>query len=129
LRVIGISDSHNSTASLYEDGRLLAAVAEGRLRRVKNWMGFPEQAINECLRIADRRLEDVDLVALNGSAVPFPYHTREDIISAFKGSDRNGLHLNRAQRALVQMFYKGRLKDLYRSTSVWQTRDRERWRD
>jgi carbamoyltransferase len=128
LLIVGISDSHNSTAALYEDGRLLAAVAEERLRRVKNWMGFPEQSIQECLRIGGRRLEEVDVVALTGSAIPFPYKSRDAVINAFRQTHRGGLQLNRAQRALVQAFYKGRLKDVYRSTPLWKTRDHERWR-
>lgn len=129
MRVIGISDSHNSTAALYEDGRLVSAVAEERLTRVKNWMGFPEQSIKECLRISERQLPDVDVVALTGSAVPFPYKTREAIINAFRNSDGMGLKLHRAQRGLLQAIYKGGLRDFYRSTSFWKTRDRERWRN
>jgi carbamoyltransferase len=126
LLVIGISDSHNSTAALYEDGRLIAAVAEERLRRVKNWMGFPEQAIRECLRIGGHRLEDVDLVALTGLVNPYPYHSREDIINTFRNSKSGAL--DRGKRALTEAVYKGRLKDLYRSTNLWKQRDRERWR-
>ena len=125
--VLGISDSHNSTACLYEDGRLLAGVAEERLRRVKNWMGFPAQAIHECLRIGQRQLEQVDFVALTGLAVPFPYPTREAIISAFTDNNHGDLKLHRAKRALTETFYKGRLRDLYRSTPLWKNRDRERW--
>jgi carbamoyltransferase len=128
MLVLGISDSHNSTAALYEDGRLLAAVAEERLRRVKNWMGFPEQAIHECLRIAQRRLEEVDFVAITGLAVPFPYPNREAIINAFHASKNGGMNFHYAKRALVQALYKGRLKDLYHSTPIWKARDRERWR-
>jgi carbamoyltransferase len=126
LLVVGISDSHNSTASLYEDGRLLAAVAEERLRRVKNWMGFPGQAIRECLRIAGRQLEEVDFVSLTGLVAPFPYHTREGIISTFRNA-KSG-EIDRGKRALTQAVYRGRLRDLYRSTALWKTRDRERWR-
>lgn len=126
MLVVGISDSHNSTAALYEDGRLLAAVAEERLRRVKNWMGFPEQSVRECLRIAGRRLEDVDLVALTGLVDPHPYHSREEIINTFRNAKSGAL--DRGKRALTEAVYKGMLKDLYRSTNVWKQRDRERWR-
>jgi carbamoyltransferase len=128
LLIVGISDSHNSTACVYEDGGLLAAVAEERLRRVKNWMGFPVQSIHECLRISGRQLADVDVVALTGLAVPFPYPSREAIINAFRGT--NGSRrptFHRARRAFVDSVYKGRLRDMYRSTSFWKTRDRERW--
>ncbi|HLL73733.1 MAG TPA: carbamoyltransferase C-terminal domain-containing protein [Pyrinomonadaceae bacterium] len=131
MLVLGISDSHNSTAALYEDGRLVAAVAEERLRRVKNWMGFPRQAVEECLRIGRRDLGDVDYVALTGLSRPFPYHSREAIIAAFRNTDGmtgGGLPMHRVRYALVQALYKGRLRDLYRSTPLWKSRDQERWR-
>jgi carbamoyltransferase len=129
LLIIGISDSHNSTACAYEDGQLSAAVAEERLTRVKNWMGFPVKSIQECLRISGRRIEDVDAVALTGLAVPFPYPTREAIINAFRGANGTSPGLHRARRALVESIYKGRVRDIYRSTSFWKKRDRTRWRE
>ncbi|MGZ5435799.1 MAG: carbamoyltransferase C-terminal domain-containing protein [Pyrinomonadaceae bacterium] len=128
MLVLGLSDSHNSTACLYEDGRLLAGVAEERLRRVKNWMGFPEQAVHECLRIGGRQLRDVDFVALTGLATPFPYPTREAIINAFRGKNGDNPKFHHARRAIIESLYKGRFRDIYRSTSFWKSRDRERWR-
>lgn len=126
MLVLGISDSHNSTAALYGDGQLLSAVAEERLRRVKNWMGFPEQAIHECLRIAGRQLHEIDLVALTGFGIPYPYPTRDAIINAFRG--KNGTpKFHRTRRAVTQSLYKGPLRDIYRSTSFWKTRNRQRW--
>src|SRR6185369_7318150 len=98
LLTLGISDSHNSTAALYHDGRIVAGVAEERLRRVKNWMGFPELAVEECLRIAGGKLHDVDYVALTGLATPFPYPTREAIINAFRGKNGSNPKFHRARR-------------------------------
>ena len=46
------SGPHDSSAALFEDYRVLAAVAEERLNRVKGSGGFPEQSIAEVLRIA-----------------------------------------------------------------------------
>lgn len=126
MLIIGISDSHNSTACAYEDGGLLAAIAEERLTRVKNWMGFPRRSIEECLRLSHRQLQDVDLVALTGQGTPFPYPTREAIINAFRGVNGNRHTFHRARRAIVESVYRGRLRDIYRSTSFWKARDRER---
>jgi len=71
--VLGISaldkDSH---ATLMSDDRILAAVGEERLTRVKMQAGFPHQAILECLRIAGVSLREVDVVAY-----PFWDWTRE----------------------------------------------------
>jgi carbamoyltransferase len=40
MRVLGINDGHNAAACLYEDGRVVAAVQEERLRRIKNQWGM-----------------------------------------------------------------------------------------
>lgn len=53
---------HDSAAALFDDYRLLAAVAEERLNRIKCSGGFPEQAIAEVLRIAGVGLRDVDVL-------------------------------------------------------------------
>src|SRR6185437_7468078 len=92
-------------------------------------MGFPVKSIQECLRISGRRIEDVDAVALTGLAVLFPYPTREAIINAFRGTNGTSPGLHRARRALVESIYKGRVRDIYRSTSFWKKRDRNRWRE
>ena len=42
----------DSSAALVRDGRVVAAVAEERLTRVKYQGGFPARAVRECLRIA-----------------------------------------------------------------------------
>src|SRR5687767_2274207 len=48
-----------------DDGKLLAAVEEERLRRVKHWAGFPTFAIQEVLRIAGLRGSDIEHVAVS----------------------------------------------------------------
>lgn len=129
MLIIGISDSHNSSACLYEDGQLLAAISEERLRRVKNWTGFPQQAVRECLRIANRRLEDVDYFALAGIGGGFPYRDRDHIIAAFRDTETGISHWRgQAIQAVIRNSYRGPLRSFYRSTSFWKTRDKERWR-
>ncbi len=64
--VLGLNAYHgDSAACLLEDGRIVAAVEEERLRRIKHWAGFPEQAIRCCLAEAKVSLADVDVIALN----------------------------------------------------------------
>jgi carbamoyltransferase len=62
--VLGISaldkDSH---ATLMVDDKIVAAIGEERLTRVKMQHGFPHQAIVECLRIAGISMREVDHVA------------------------------------------------------------------
>ncbi|MCI0537727.1 MAG: carbamoyltransferase [Verrucomicrobiales bacterium] len=47
------------------DGRIVAAVEEERLRRVKHWAGFPTEAIRCCLDQTRISIEDVSHIAVN----------------------------------------------------------------
>jgi carbamoyltransferase len=46
------------------DGKLVAAVEEERIRRIKHWAGFPSEAVRFCLAYGGLRLSDVDHVAI-----------------------------------------------------------------
>ncbi len=83
MKVLGIHDGHNATAAVVEDGRVVAAISEERLARVKNIDCFPEKAIAECLRIAGCSAEDVDAVAFNGEHQPYS-RTRAELMAAFR---------------------------------------------
>jgi len=64
LNILGISSlDKESTATLLQDGHLVAAVSEERLTRVKQQGGFPDRAIAEVFRISGRRASDVEVVA------------------------------------------------------------------
>ena len=56
------SGPHDSSAALFDDYRVLAAVAEERLNRRKGSGGFPELSLAEVLRIAGVERRDVDAV-------------------------------------------------------------------
>src|SRR5437667_5171160 len=49
----------DSAACLVRDGRIVAAVAEERLSRIKHDAAFPVRATLECLRLGDARPDDV----------------------------------------------------------------------
>lgn len=53
-----------SSAALVRDGEVVAAIAEERLNRQKQYKGFPALALKECLRMAGAKLEDVTAIAL-----------------------------------------------------------------
>jgi carbamoyltransferase len=83
MKILGIHDGHNATAALLEDGRIVAAVSEERLVRVKNVDCFPEHAIADCLDAAGCSAEDVDFVAFNGEHQPYS-RTRDELMAAFR---------------------------------------------
>ncbi len=130
MLVLGINDGHNASACLYEDGRVIAAVGEERLRRVKNWTGFPEKALFECLRIAGRRIEDVDCFGVAGVGGGLFCNDRDEVIAMYRNGVDSGRKYwaERFKQAAVRNLYKGPLRELYRATSFWEARDHNRWR-
>ncbi len=63
--ILGINAYHaNSSAAIVVDGRLLAAVEEERLNRVKYAAGLPARAIQYCLDQAGAKLSEVDYIAV-----------------------------------------------------------------
>ena len=49
--ILGINAFHgDSSAALYVDGELVAAVEEERLRRIKHWAGFLKPLISPQVR-------------------------------------------------------------------------------
>lgn len=66
MLILGLNAFHgDSSACIVKGGRLIAAVEEERLRRIKHWAGFPSEAIRYCLQEAKADLRDVDVVAFN----------------------------------------------------------------
>jgi carbamoyltransferase len=64
--VLGITDGHNASAAVVRDGKLIAAVQEERLTRVKNQWGMPEKAIEQVLSLAGVTRDQVDIFAVTG---------------------------------------------------------------
>ena len=49
---LALSISHNSSAALMQDGKIVVAVCEERSRRKKNYIGYPKNAVDYCLEKA-----------------------------------------------------------------------------
>jgi carbamoyltransferase len=63
--ILGINAYHgDSAACLLADGKLVAAIEEERIRRIKHWAGFPSEAIRFCLDHAGLRLDEIDHIAI-----------------------------------------------------------------
>jgi carbamoyltransferase len=60
--ILGINNSHLSTAALVVNGKLVACISEERLSRVKNQSGLPVKAVKEVLSIAGIKPKDIDFV-------------------------------------------------------------------
>lgn len=99
--ILGINDGHNAAACLYEDGRVVAAIQEERLRRIKNWWGLPTEAVRTVLAMRGIGPEAVDYVAMNGHHMPAPM-TRETLMEEYRTINDFDVTLRRAARRVLR---------------------------
>jgi carbamoyltransferase len=67
MRILGISGmAHDSAAALFADGKIVAAMEEGKLTRARFVEGIPRAAIEYCLEKAAVSWRDVDRIAIAG---------------------------------------------------------------
>src|SRR5579862_3180983 len=63
--ILGLNTFHaDSSAALVRDGRLILAVAEERLNRIKHFAGFPRLSIQEALRTLNADLDGIEHLAI-----------------------------------------------------------------
>jgi carbamoyltransferase len=62
--VLGITDGDDAGAVLLADGRIIAAVNEERLNRMKLSIGFPRLAVEEVLRLGNVKQGEIGRVAM-----------------------------------------------------------------
>jgi len=66
MNILGINAYHgDSSAVLVRDGKLVAAIEEERIARVKHWAGFPAESIRYCLNEGQISIQQVDHIAIN----------------------------------------------------------------
>ncbi len=62
--ILGIVDSHNASACIAIDGKIVAAVQEERFTKRKTEVGFPRNSIDYVVKEAGIKKEDIDLVGI-----------------------------------------------------------------
>ncbi|MCM8811713.1 MAG: hypothetical protein NC910_01505 [Candidatus Omnitrophica bacterium] len=72
MKILGISFLADASAALLIDGKVVAAVAEERLNRIKLWNGIPKRSVQAVLDIAGLTMDQIDLIATHGAAPPEP---------------------------------------------------------
>ena len=64
--ILGLNCNHaDSSACIIKDGKLLFAIEEERINRIKHWAGLPCGSIDACLKYASIDLSDVTDIAIN----------------------------------------------------------------
>jgi carbamoyltransferase len=66
MRVLGLGTEEDSGAAVVEDGRILAAINEERICRMKLAVGFPHGSIREVLRLSGTVAAELDAVLVAG---------------------------------------------------------------
>ncbi|SFV31337.1 carbamoyltransferase family protein [Thermoflavifilum thermophilum] len=90
MYILGINAFHgDSAACLVKDGILLNAVEEERIRRIKHWAGFPEEAIRFCLQDAGISIQDVDYITIGRN--PSAHLLKKAAGALFRWPDRQYL--------------------------------------
>jgi len=88
MLVLGIHFGHGSAAALVGDGRLLAAIEEEKLNRIKGFVGFPFHSVEYVLKKVGATVEEVDLLALGAEDISeFSYNFVHLVCNIFQ-SDR-----------------------------------------
>lgn len=77
--IIGINPTHNSSAAIMVDGKIVAACQEERFSRLKNTQSLPIKSINYCLNEAGLKISDVTSVVIPAKGdMPFYISILED---------------------------------------------------
>ncbi|MBF0543922.1 MAG: transferase [Candidatus Riflebacteria bacterium] len=71
--VLGTSLSHNGSACLLKDGKIVVAIEKERITKVKNAGGNDSMAIVYCLNAAGINFDDLDLIVQNANFGGFAY--------------------------------------------------------
>ena len=114
IKILGISDGKEGSACLVDNGKLIYAVGEERLSRVKMHPGFPKNSVD---RIFSEHGDSIDAIAVGGIVSPFiltrifrHLHMVESEILSGKDD----------MRALISNFIKFKLKwPLIKPDSLW----------
>jgi carbamoyltransferase len=98
---LALSVSHNSSAALIENGKVIVAVCEERSRRKKNYIGYPKNAVDYCLKKAGITPDKLSRVA---------YTTTDNPGLLVKAKTNTEFSLSDYRDYYGERFYKRRLR-------------------
>lgn len=83
--ILGIASSHDASACVFRDGKLVSAISEERISRLKCDGGhLPNLAIDACLKMAGASRRDVDHIATLYGHFPEQYFQRASVAKEFE---------------------------------------------
>jgi len=73
MNVLGICDNHDAGATLISKGKIVAAINEERLNRIKCSGGFPELSILKILEIGKIKPQEIDKIVIASFFTPIAF--------------------------------------------------------
>ncbi len=65
MLILGLNAYHgDSAAALIRDGKIIAAIEEERINRIKHWAGFPVESVKFVLNYAGVSIKDIDYLTI-----------------------------------------------------------------
>ena len=78
---MGIHFWHDAGAALVQNGKIIAAVNEERLKNEKHFVGYPLESIKEVLKISKLHPSEIDAISVVGTAESiFPKHMNQSLM-------------------------------------------------
>lgn len=109
MLILGINDSHDSSAVLFKNGKILGYLQEERLARSKSIGSFPYRSINYLLSNFSIKKREIDLIAVANKNLPFT--NAWNLHSELSVSDHKKLQ-NKYWYPIIYKNKKVRLKDV-----------------
>jgi len=95
MLILGVNFGHDSSVAIIKNGKLIAAIEEEKISRVKQDFGWPKYAIERLFEEHNLNKNDVDLIALD-QEIPYSLGKDEIHYRFTKGAkEKNKEYLNR----------------------------------
>ncbi len=111
MKIMGVHEGHNASVCLLEDGIIKWCIQEERLRREKNYTGFPSQAVEFILKVENLSPHDIDYLAMAGLHVAKPFDLKEHLNLYRKDSQMKGKVKNLLKYTPIYTVYKQKRKE------------------
>ena len=69
MKIIGINYLSESSVCYLKNGKLINAISEERINRIKNWYGIPIKSVENILKKNNLKYSDIDFFVTSGISV------------------------------------------------------------
>ncbi len=104
MKILGIHDGHNAAATLLSEGKIVFAIEEERITRVKNDSAFPTKSIRYMLDYTWTKPADIDRFVFSSNHIP-GYRTREQLMEEYRNANEVSTNFRRALKATPALGY------------------------